>query len=497
MKPDFSQPQRQSKVGIVVMFFHALQQYARALVPIILVFIFKMDEMNQFFLFLGIGVLLVGIAVVAYLQYINFTFFLDDANGEFVINDGIFNKTTTIIQLNKIQQVNINQNLIQRLIGVYALDVDTAGSAKKEGNIKAVSHQLALALKERLLYNEKMKPAAPDEINTEPITGAPFIKISLLTLLKVGITSNYVRTAGILLASLVTLYENIKNVADYPDISGDKFDSYFDKDLAVQTIAIAIVFVSLVVLVVNVARVVFKYFDFRIMRQSGSLLLSFGLINTKSTIVKPEKVQVTSISQNFFQKKMNILEMKIKQAASGEKNEEKSAIEIPGCNAGERDAILKLLFDTVPEKGVMLKPNFRKLVFSIFLTIVLPLCGFYILAEYIEPGFYEFGYLAVAYVVFALLVLCFGFRNNRLYINGDFIIRQSGAWDIGNEIIEPKKIQAITTSQLFWHKNINIGSVTLHTAGGNVSFQLAQYDKIRHYVNLWLYEIETSDSNWM
>jgi putative membrane protein len=58
---------------------------------------------------------------------------LDNENEEFIINEGIFNKTKTIIQLNRIQQVNINQSLIQRLVGVYELDVDTAGSAKKKG----------------------------------------------------------------------------------------------------------------------------------------------------------------------------------------------------------------------------------------------------------------------------------------------------------------------------------------------------------------------------
>jgi putative membrane protein len=57
---------------------------------------------------------------------------LDNENEEFIINEGIFNKTKTI-QLNRIQQVNINQSLIQRLVGVYELDVDTAGSAKKKG----------------------------------------------------------------------------------------------------------------------------------------------------------------------------------------------------------------------------------------------------------------------------------------------------------------------------------------------------------------------------
>jgi membrane protein YdbS with pleckstrin-like domain len=42
---------------------------------------------------------------------------LDNENEEFIINEGIFNKTKTIIQLNRIQQVNINQSLIQRLVG--------------------------------------------------------------------------------------------------------------------------------------------------------------------------------------------------------------------------------------------------------------------------------------------------------------------------------------------------------------------------------------------
>ena len=57
------------------------------------------------------------------------------------------------------------------MIGVYALDVDTAGSADKEGKIKAISHFLALDLKSRLLENEKKKTVVVNqvEINEEPI----------------------------------------------------------------------------------------------------------------------------------------------------------------------------------------------------------------------------------------------------------------------------------------------------------------------------------------
>ena len=504
MTTDFSQPQRQSKVGIVIMFFYALQQYARALWPILVIWIFKFDELNKVGLFAGIFGIIGMVALVAYLQYLNFTFYLDDENDEFIISEGIFNKTKTAIQLNKIQQVNINQSLLQRIVGVYALDVDTAGSNKKEGKIRAVSHELALALKSRLLDNEKKVAISESDENSEinnvqtstVSQEKPFIEISFLSLLKVGITSNYLKTIGLLLAFFITIYENLKNVSGVTDLDQGQFDSYMDQQLALTSILILIAIVLFLILIINVIRVIFKYFNFKIARQNGSLLLSYGLIDTKSTIIKPEKVQITSIKSNYFQKKMNILELKIKQATGGEKEEKKSAIEIPGCNASEKDAVMRLLFGSVPEKGIMLKPNFRKLGFALFLSIVLPLGVFLFLANEIEE-ISEFAYFIIPYVIFVGLVNYFAFKNNRLFINDKFIIKQSGAWDIENEIIEPKKIQAISTSQLFWHKSLNIGSVTLHTAGGNISFDLGNFETIKQYANLWLYEIETSDSNWM
>ncbi len=252
-----------------------------------------------------------------------------------------------------------------------------------------------------------------------------------------------------------------------------------------------------IVFLINIGRTIIKYFDYSITKQKGSLLLSYGLINTESTILKPEKVQIVNISRNYFQKKLNVLEIKIKQAVSDEKKQKKAIIEIPGCNTSERDEILKLIFKQLPEKGVMMPPNFRKLVFSIFLTIVLPLTGFYFLGKKVDAALFEYTHFAIFYTVFSLVIHFFGFRNYRLFISENHIIKQSGAWDVDNEIIEIKKIQAITTSQLFWHKNLNIGSLTLHTAGGSISFYLGKYDKIKEYVNLWLYEIETSDSNWM
>ena len=500
MEMNFNAPQRQSAVGIVVMFFDTLRQYIKAFFPLLVIWIVNFNKVNKLYLILGAIVLLLIVALIAFLKYKNFTFYIDDENEEFIISEGVFNKTRTTIQLDKIQQVNINQSLLQRIIGVYELEVDTAGSTNKEGKIKAISHALALSLKSRLLENEKkIKTAIASEtpIDTEQIiTDKPFISISFLTLLKVGITSNYVKSFSLLLLFFFTASDYINKFTGRDVLNDGDFENYVLKGAIVSTLLLSVLFLFGVVLVINLFRIVFRYFDYKITKQKGSLLLSFGLINTKSTILKPEKVQITTISRNYFQKKMNILEMKIKQATSGEKTEHNTAIEIPGCNNREKDEILKLLFHQVPQQGYMMKPNFRKLGFSIFLIIVLPLIGFFVIANNVTE-LMEFAYITPYYVVFVGLILYFGYRNYRLFISEDFIIKQSGAWDISDDIIRKEKIQAITTSQLFWHKNADIGYLTLHTAGGNIGFQLGNYTKIKQYVNLWLYEIETSDSNWM
>lgn len=500
MDTQFDKPQRQSEIGILVMFIDAIQHYGRAFWPLLVIWLFKFNEINKWFFIFGIPTILLIIGAIAYLKYINFTFYLDHQNNEFIITNGIFNKTKTAIQLHKIQQVNINQSLIQRIIGVYSLDVDTAGSNNKEGKIRAISHPLALELKSRLLENDNIIATQPleNEIN-ENISQEeqPFITISLLSLIKIGITSNYIKSFSLLLIFFLTITENINNFTGRDILNDGDVQNYVNENFIIQSVLIGIFLLFLIVLLINLVRIIIRYFNFKITKQKGSLLMHFGLINTKSTILKPEKVQIASITQNYFQKKMNILELKIKQATGGVKEEQKAAIEIPGCNTFEKDEILKLIFNHIPEKGVMLKPNFRKLGFALFVTIGLPLLGFLFFRINFPTEGIQLDYGVPFYVLFMGLLHYFFYKNHRLFINKNCIIKQSGAWDISNEIIIPSKIQAISTSQLFWHKSLNIGSLTLHTAGGNLTLQMGDYTKIKEYINLWLYEIETSDSNWM
>ena len=202
---DFSQPQRQSLLGVLVMFANTLQKILRAMWPILLIWLVKMDASKTAFIYLGILAFILIIAIISYLQYYFFTFYIDEENSDFVIQKGVLNKTRITIQLHKIQQVTINQSLIQRLVGVYKLEIDTAGSDKKEATISAISYDLATILKERLIHHSQLENSNFFNINQEENAPNSLIKIGLSSLIKIGFTSNYVKSFALLFLFFSTI----------------------------------------------------------------------------------------------------------------------------------------------------------------------------------------------------------------------------------------------------------------------------------------------------
>lgn len=496
---NFSQPQRQSLVGIVVLFANTVQKTVRAFWPLVIVWLVRIETMNKLVLFGGTVFVLLLLALFSYLQYHYFTFHIDEETEEFVIQKGVFNKTRITIQLHKIQQVNINQSLIQKLVNVHKLEIDTAGSDKKEATINAISHELALALKERLMALSKTSNETTIDEISETEENQGFITIDFVSLLKIGITSNYVRSFALILLFFSTIIENLQKFAGDEVLDENQVTHYLDALPIITFIVLVFSIFFTLILVVNLVRTVIKYFNFTIQKSKKSISLHYGLLATKNILLNPNKVQKVTISQNFFQKKLNVTSIKIFQASSSEQElKAKDQIEIPGCSANERNKILTLLYQNLPEKGKKYKPNWRKLAVNSFFFLLFPIAiTFFLNWNFQWMEWNEWMIYSLIFIVFAGTLVWFSFKNYRLFVSKDFIIKQNGAWDVDTSIIEPYKIQAIETHQFFWQKVTNIGSVSLSTAGGSISFTTANFDEIKQLVNYWLYQVEISEKNWM
>ena len=68
METTFDKPQRQSSIGVLVMFVDSLQKFGRAFFPIIVIYFFKAESLSKLYLYIGLVAIVLIIAVIAYLS---------------------------------------------------------------------------------------------------------------------------------------------------------------------------------------------------------------------------------------------------------------------------------------------------------------------------------------------------------------------------------------------------------------------------------------------
>jgi len=502
MERDFSNPQRESAFGIIVIAAHTILKVVKTMFFFIIYAFVKIGGSYFNYALLALAVLILLCLVYAYFWYLKFTFFLDKDKQEFVVNKGVLNRDQVIIQLDKIQQVNINQNVLQKIIGVYGLKIDTAGAKGEEVSIRAIDEVSAYNLKEHLLsgkYNV-IEPASEIDKNLITVNETPLLKISSWTLFKVGLTSNYGQSLALMAAFFLYTIQEARHIIDVFELDKGYVKSTVLGLATLFSAAIIVVILLIALLIINLIRTFYKYFELEISQHKHSLLLSSGLIAKKSTLIRPDKVQITKYSQNYFQKKLNMLNMSLKQAHFGQSKKghemQGNTLEIVGCNPMERDELLTMILGQAPLKGKTFVPDWRFLNLPIFFKLVLPVLIFLTLA-YNIPEVKPFIGISIAYLAVGIFMIYVSYRRHRISVNQDFIIKTSGIWDVSNEIIMPYKIQAITTFQYPWHKGIDVGHLSLHTAAGQVHFKYGNYSEIKQLVNYWLYQVESKDENWM
>jgi putative membrane protein len=485
---DFNQPQKQYFKGLLVLIFYQFQEIIRQFWIPILYIILKSDfkEHPEYFLVIFLVIFLVFIIV--FLKYVNFTFYIDYKLNELVIEEGILNKSKISIPINKIQQVKVNQSFIQKISGVYSLSIDTAGSDKNEVKINALNLETANFFKNKLMELSKSNFNNFETINKEKIV----LKISFITLLKVALTSHYGKSLTILFGFIAAIYNTIDDLNKYfkPDSS---FINPKNIDINMYFNAIFLLIISFIVLifVVNIVTNLLKYYNFSIKKNSDYLTITSGFFINKIKILKPDKVQTITYFQNYFQKKLKFYNLKIQQATGDEfsKQSIENNIIVPGCSEQELQKIMNYLYKIQPEKQLILIPKIQFFVPVLVFFVLIPLIIFYSIG-YFYDKIIVYQWLFLVYTPILLIVNYLRYKNEKLYFDGKFIQKSSGAWDVSHHIVASSKLQGFTIKQKIWQQKNDIGDILFYTASGSFRFRFANYSKLETYLNYWLYQVE-------
>ncbi|MFY1046277.1 PH domain-containing protein [Chryseobacterium sp. GP-SGM7] len=489
----FFRPQRQSKTGIVLLFLYNVGMVIKSLWVFIILFLVKKDRVESWMIVLailaGLGILIVS----AVLQYFHFKYYIDEENDEFVIHEGIINKSVTKIKKENIQEVNISQPFVHRFFNIYKLEIDTPGSSEKEVKISALTKHNAVDLKKYLLAESKVENTLDENIEIaegEDVKNVHSLKISTLSILKYGITANYIQSFLGLVSLVIYGFSEINNLLQKAEIDTrldyDTIESQFLASSVSMLLAIVLA-VGILGIAFNSVKTLIKYFNFKISENNQSFSFEYGLFTTRNSIVNKSKVQVITETQNWIQKKMKISFVKFLQI--GKNEEEKNISAVPGISNDEKAKLISTIWKENPAFEDFLKPNFRLIIVNTFQFIVLPLFLFFIINKNL---LLKHWFLALTYIILVEIFILIYFKNLKLFYNERFIRLQSGIWDIDNRTFEIEKLQTVKISQYFWQRKTNLGSITFYTSAGRFKIVALNFKKLKKLLNYCIYKIETN-----
>lgn len=493
---NFSEFSKQSPKGIIVLYFKQIYTTLK-LFWILLFFAIKdfskFSKIGENYIYLGILVVLLFFFIRAFLIYKNFLFKID--NNHFILQQGIISKTNTSIPFHRIQNINFKQNLVQQIINVYEVSIETAGSTDTEIAIKALNFEDANNLKSVILDSKEI-----NESIVKQSTEKPFLKISILELFKVSLTENHLRNLFLFFAILLGFFQQIQQIADSFGET-ETLDGFIkDSTNAVSTSFILVfsllVFLTITAFITSFVRIFLVHFNLSAYLKKDAFEINQGLFTKKSIILKKQKIQNITVSTNPLKRLIGISYITFKQAVSGKINQKnEKVIKIVGCKKNQVDDVKTNLyqFKDIEAQDKMYPDTYYKNRVYLFnlLFLVIIYVSIYI---FTEPFFL---YSLV------LILPIYGFLiqkkiKKRFYkLNDEMIVVGNGMIETHHTYLELFKVQNIKLKQTIFQQRSNVTDLILQTASGKITVPCLSYSKAIEMYNHILYKVETSHKSWM
>ncbi|AZQ44544.1 PH domain-containing protein [Nonlabens ponticola] len=504
--PDLSVPNRQSPKSILVYLFKNI----KGLIALGFYVLIGSRAFSNSWIVLVVAVL-VGFSVFIspILKYYFFKFYVVD--DELIIEQGVLNKERKAIPLERIQSVNINQNVAQRLLNVVAVDIETAGSKAKELEIPALERSFAQSFKDLLqekatqvidsndaLKNENFADQE-DSSTQQPAIDVqdkrPLLQLSMVDLLKVGLTQNHLRSGGLALGIVFGFWYKIKDVVEY--FYEEQLDLDYESVVAGATISLVVfVIISfcIIAVLVSMILVINKFWDYSIYKKGNYLEVNMGLLNRREVKIPINKIQILEFHSNPLRKMLGYQTARIYQAQS--ENNELNNITVPACTSDKMAQLQQIIFGKIPEVDQQPMHSIawshaRLNLYIVSIFTVLPAAVF----VYFEQ------YWLVAIPALVLLWTTYNAyksgEHTRILKASELLTLHKG-WLFPSIIITPVfKLQASEACRSIFLKRRAQSHFKFHTAGGSRGARYFNTSEVHRLKNDTNNQVIASDRYWM
>ena len=445
-----------------------LLSHVRSLIVPAVIGLFGAAQGQMTYLIIG-AMFFIPTVVFSVIRYLSLKYQIRD--GQLIVTKGIFFRRVRTVPVERIQNIDLVQNVLHRIFGVAEVRVETASGTEPEATLRVLSLEDVEKLRSFIFQGAGQAVAASDDVaasesavrNVDGATGLAsgaatqavpateqLHSISLGMLIKAGLASN---RGSVLIGVLVGLYFQFDLEKQF---SFRQLEQLLPQGLsAIQQVLIAIAG-SIVVLaclrIFGIVWYILRFFGYKLTRSGNDLRISCGLFTKVSATVPRNRIQFISIHQNLFMRWMGLATIRIETAggSSGQEDATKSVSSrwfIPVLPDSQVAATLEQLrpglcwseqnFDWQP---LAPRAGTRMLRIAIVTTVLIAAVGF---------GIWQpWGWIAGVVALPGLIWHATKKRKSRKYARSDdCVVYRSGVLTHKTGITFFEKIQTLEVSQ--------------------------------------------------
>lgn len=400
---------------------------------------------------LALAGLAVGLALAGGWELARYRRFSYELGPETVdIDSGVLSRREREIPYGRIQNVDVAQNALQRLLDVAEVRIETAGGNETEASLEYVSRAEADRLQAEI--SRRKRATEGGETETEGAAGEDLFVLADRELGILGLVSADFRVLALLSVLLSGFAPAMAGIGP------PGFDLLLALGPAVGVLALAGLWVA------SAVRAVLRYYGFRLSRHGDELRYDRGLLQRYNGTIPLEKVQAVTIRENPIARALGYATLVIETAGyAGGSGQVESAVPI-----GRRDRVLALARSVEPfgELSLERPPKRARTRYAVryALAVVALAAAAALVATLADVAF-------AWYLPLVLLVLVPGAAHltwvNRGYqLEADHVVTRNGFWRRETKVVPYDRVQTVIGSQTVFQRRRRLGSVTFDTASG-------------------------------
>lgn len=428
---------------------------------------------------------------------------------DLVIDSGVLSRQRRVIPLARVQNIDLEQNPLERLVGVAELRLETASGGKEtEASLQVLALDEAQELQADLMRRRAavlahrgrvaedrqtgirqtdLGPTDRGPTDGGPVDPAPghvgpadaplgpamgtepprvLLRLGLSDLAIAGATSN---EAGLIAAFLATLLELGSEVVGLDDMLDELFTEGIGLGVTAALLMGALAVVGFVVAgwLVSIGATMVRFCGFTITRVGDDLKREYGLFSRHRSTVPLSRVQAVRIEETFLRRPLGLAALKIETAGAGpqRKNQPGGRAEafVPIARRRDVGRLLAEVFEDARFDGVRFNPvapvsrarSFRRLAIPLLIATAAA-------TAYAGPR----GLGLLLLLPLAWLLARAQYRARAWARTPGYTLARGGVMTRATWVIPERKVQTLHLRETPFQRRHTIGTLMIDTAAG-------------------------------